>query len=266
MSAAASPSDPPVLQRAAGQLRLSVKRSPAGTVLQALRQSGCLKLRFPRPVTPGWLDAVTLNTGGGVAGGDRLDIAIVLAPGTRATVTAQAAERFYRRIDGDGPSTVRTAITVAEEAETEYLPQESILFDGSAVDRRLHVCLAPAARFLGLEALVFGRHAMGETLRHAWLRDLIRIDRAGQPLLHDAIRLDGPVHALLQHRAIAGGGLAVATIIRVAPDAEARLDAMRTGLLLTRVVAPDGAALRRTIIAALAVLRDSRPLPRVWMC
>jgi urease accessory protein len=154
---AVSPSDSGAMQRAVGHLRVAFKRRGAETVLDTLYQQGCLKARFPR-VDPGaWPVAVTLNTSGGVAGGDRLDVALDLAAETRMTVTAQAAERFYRVIPGTGPSVVRTRIAVGDGAAMEWLPQETILFDRCALDRVLDVDLAPASHFLGVEMLMFGR-------------------------------------------------------------------------------------------------------------
>ena len=78
-------------------------------------------------------------------------------------------------------------------------------------------------------------------------------------------------------RAIADGARAVATIVHVAPDAEAALDSVRAaspkcgasawdGMLIVRMLAADGASLRAAVIAVLAVLREGRPLPRVWLC
>ena len=62
-----------------------------------LRQEGCLKARRPRPERGAWAGLVTLNSAGGVAGGDRLSPPpITAAPGTRLTVASQAAERYYR--------------------------------------------------------------------------------------------------------------------------------------------------------------------------
>lgn len=271
----------PVLQRATGALDFSFRRRGALTVLSDLRQSGCLKARFPRSGHADWANAVMLNIGGGVAAGDRLDISVELAPGARLTLAAQAAERFYRALPEAAPSVVRTRLTVADDAMMEWLPQETILFDRASVDRRLDITLAPDARFLGVESLVFGRKAMGESVHQARLRDLIRIRRGGKLLLHDAIRLDGEVAATLSHRAIANGARAVATLVLVDPDAEAQCDPLRAaladlpakagvsawdGLLLSRIVAADGASLRTAVVAGLAVLRSGRPLPRVWMC
>src|ERR1700709_1925632 len=127
-------SEPSLLQRAVGELRVAVKRSGPETVLDELRQAGCLKARFPRRVVPGWMDIVMLNTGGGVAGGDRLDVASALGAGVRATGAAQGAERFYRALAADAPSRVRTGLTVQAGASLEWLPQETILFDQCALD------------------------------------------------------------------------------------------------------------------------------------
>ena len=69
---AACLSDPASLQRAVGALRVSFKCRDGETVLDGLRQEGCLKARFPRAEVPGWGGVVALNSSGGVAGGDRL--------------------------------------------------------------------------------------------------------------------------------------------------------------------------------------------------
>ncbi len=269
----------PAHQRAQGALRLSFKRRGVATVLDGLRQDGCLKARFPRIEHDAWAGAVTLNSSGGVAGGDVLDTAVAAGPGTQATVASQAAERFYRALPGTPPARVSTALHVAPGASLEWLPQESILFDRCAVQRRLLVDLAADAWFLGVEQLVFGRTAMGEAVREAGFRDLIQVRRAGRLLLHDAVRLDGPVQSLLDRRATGGMARGVATMIHAAPDAETKLDALRQalaghdagasawdGMLVARIVAPDGACLHAAVVAGLAVLRAGRPLPRVWLC
>jgi urease accessory protein len=277
----ASRSDFSPLQRASGELRVVFRRRDDLTVLDDLRQVGCLKLRFPHVGQEEWIAAVMLNISGGVAAGDRLDGAFTLRDGARVTVTAQAAERFYRALPGSDAAMVRNRLAVAAGACLEWLPQETILFDRCAVDRRLEVDLAEDAWFLGVESLVFGRAAMGERVTRAWLRDGIQVRRAGRWLLYDAVRLEGEVDAALRRAPIAGGARAVTTLVHVAPAAEAALDEVRAaladapgeagvsawnGMLVARILADDAAALRRAIIAALQVLRAPRPLPRVWLC
>jgi urease accessory protein len=264
-------------QRAFGDLRVTLRRRGPATVLADLRQEGCLKARFPRPVA--WMEAVMLNTSGGIAGGDVLRTALQVEDGAKASFAAQAAERFYRTLPGDPPAHLRATLGIGPGAEAEWLPQESILFDRCALDRALHVEMAEDASFLGVESLVFGRALMGETLRQARLRDLIRIRRDGRLILHDAVRLDGEVASVLARKASAGGARAMATLVHVAPGAEAKLKGLRAawdrmqagasawdGMLVGRVVAEDGASLRAAVVAGLQALRADRPLPRVWLC
>ena len=248
-------------------------------MLDGLRQEGCLRARFPRPERGAWAGAVAINTGGGVAAGDMLTSRVLAGAGTAATVAGQAAERFYRALPGAAPARLLTELVVAPGAALEWLPQEAILFDGCALDRRLNVNLTENAWFLGVERLVFGRTARGEQVREASLRDLVQVRRGGRIILHDAIRLDGPIAAVLDAPASGSGARAIATLVHAAPDAAQMLDGLRAalagwdagasawdGMLVARVAAPDGACLHAAVVAGLAVLRAGRPLPRVWQC
>ena len=263
------------LQRASGKVSVSVKQRDGRSTLDGLRQEGCLKARFPRPDEAAWLDVVTLNTSGGIAGGDELSSSFAIGAGSRAIIASQAAERFYRALPGSEPSRLRNSITIAAGGAAEWLPQETILFDRCMVRRRLQLELAEDARFLGVESLVFGRAAMGEIVDRGSLHDLIEVRRDGRLLLHDAIRLDGEVAAMLGRKAIADSARAVATVVYVAPDTEAMLDALRglgigasawDGMLIARVLGADAAVVRCSVTSVLQVLRSGRSLPRVWYC
>ncbi len=272
-------STPPALQRAKGELLVTWRDREGTTALADLRQDGCLKARFPRPT--GWAEAVMLNSSGGVVAGDQLRLRLEVGANAKATFTAQAAERFYRARPQDPPATVHTTLSVAEGASAEWLPQETILFDQSALTRTLAIDLAESSWFLGVETLIFGRALMGETVQGLRLRDTITIRRAGKLQLHDAIRLEGPAAPILAHRASTNGAIATATLIHAAPNAAAMLPPLReawantpseaaastwNNLLVARLVAPDSATLRTSIVAALSVLREGRPVPRVWSC
>jgi len=263
-------------QRARGELRLAFKRRGDASVLDTLRQDGCLKARFPRPDPGQWAHAVTLNSAGGIAGGDILDSIVSVGAGASAVVAAQAAERVYRALPG-AIARVATTLHVADGAALEWLPQETILFDRCALHRTIDINLADDAIFTGVESLVFGRTAMDEEVHTARLHDRIALRRAGRLVLHDAIRFDGPVASLLDRAAIGRGARAVATLIQV--DRDQPLDALRAalapyeagasvvdGVLLARIVAPTGAVLRKAVVAGLNILRGGRTLPRVWLC
>lgn len=261
------------------EIRLSLRVRSGETVLDRLFQSGSLRARLPREGKRGWTSAVLINTGGGVVAGDELAVALAAREGAACTVTTQAAEKLYRALPGANPARLSTRITIAPGAALEYLPQETILFDGSAMTRHLHVGMAADAWFLGTESLVFGRMAKGETVHRARISDTITLHRDGRLLFRDALRLPEAVAAALDRPAIGKGARALATILLVCEDAERRIDDVRealgdadagasawNGMLVTRILAPDGAALRRIVTSVLRSLRDGRPEPRSWLC
>jgi urease accessory protein len=277
-----SSSDAPLaaLPRAQGELRLGFKRRGALTVLDTLYQQGCAKARLPNVEENGWKSAVAINTSGGLTGGDRLAIAVDWRQGAQALVAGQAAEKIYRA--SSGTAQVRTRLTVGAAAQAEWLPQETILFNNAALDRDTIVTLMPDSRFLGIEAVVLGREAMGESVQQGSLRDAWRIHRGGRLIYADVISVHGDIAQRFARTAIAGGARAFATILHVAPDAERKLEAVRAaieeleeaqagascwdGLLAVRLVARDGEALLAAIRRALEPLREGRALPRVWKC
>jgi urease accessory protein len=262
------------LPRARGAVRLSAKVAGGRTALDRLYQAGSLKAVFPRPSGPGLL-AVLVNTAGGVTGGDRFDIAAEAGPGCHLTLTTQAAERAYRARPGE-TGAIRTRLRVAEGAHLFWLPQETILFDGCASDRALIADLAPGGRLTLVEPVVFGRMAMGETLRAATFADRVDLRRAGAPLFTDRTVFAGDIAARLARPAVAAGAGAMALILHVGADAEALLPRLRGllpatagasliggDLLAARLLAPDGFALRQTLIPALLALTGAE-LPRPW--
>ena len=265
-------------QRAQGKLILGFKRLGAVTKIDTLFQQGALKARLPRPQEATLCEAVTLNISGGVAGGDQLDTVVTLAPNAQVVLASQAAERIYRVL---GPAArIRTSLTVQDGARLDYLPQETILFDRFALDRALEIDLHGDAEFVGVETLLFGRQAMGETVQSGALRDHIRLRRDGRLVFQDMTRLEGGIAAQLQRRAVADGASAVAGLIIAGPKAEQKLDALRAvlyaaqgivagasafdNMIFARLLAPDGASLRQCLISALEACRGSRKLPRVW--
>ncbi|MET0241012.1 MAG: urease accessory protein UreD [Sphingobium sp.] len=266
--------------RSRGVLDLSFRRRGDATVIDRSFQSGCTRMRLPRGEAPGEAPcAVLINTAGGVAEGDRIEQAIGWGADTRATVTSQAAEKVYRALALG--STIDMRIDVAAGAEAEWLPQETILFDGARLRRDTRVLLAENVSFLGVEAVVLGRAAMGETMRRGSLSDRLRIWRGGRLIYADALSLDADVSALMAHAATGGGASAMAVLVHASDRASSLIEPVRAaldhakgraaastwnGLLAVRLLAPDGETLRHDIAAALAVLRDGRPLPRVWRC
>lgn len=261
--------------RARGEVTITAKLRHRTSVIGDLRQAGSLKLLFPRP-SDAALQGVLVNTAGGITGGDLFSLRASAAPGTTLTLSTQTAERAYRAQPGQ-TGQLRTRLKVAAGARLNWMPQETILFDGSALTRRLDITMAATARLLLCEPLIFGRAAMGETLTHAHFHDRIEITRDGAHLFKDALRLSGDIAAHMARPTIAAGAGALATLVYIAPDAVTHLDPVRAmigpdagasllqpGTLVLRVLAPDGFALRAQLIPVLTRLSGG-PLPRPWM-
>ncbi len=261
--------------RAIGAAMVSVSSDVAGiTRLSTLRNSGSLKLVFPHCYSAG-KQAILVNTAGGVTGGDRFSTIATVQTGAALTITTQAAERAYRAQPGE-VGQVTTTLDVGTAAHLAWLPQELILFDRSALNRRLDITLGDDAQLLMVEPIVFGRHAMGETLDHIRFSDRISVMRAEKPLFLDGISLQGDAEQHLRRRAIANGARAIATILMVHPLAAAHLAKVRAMLpatsgasliapdaLLIRMLASDGFALRQSLVPLLEYLSDDN-LPTSW--
>lgn len=261
-----------VVPRSIGAIRLSSKRDGTRHAIDRLRLSGAMKAAFPRRGDA--VEAILMNTSGGLTGGDRFEIAADAGTDSRLVLTTQAAERAYRSMSGT--ARVSTRLKVGQGAALHWLPQELIVFDGASLERRLDVDLADGAELVLVEAMVFGRAAMSEVLRTGTIRDRITIRRKGVPIWWDAIDLSGDIAMQLSRPAVAGGMAAMATVLHLAAKAEALLPEVRralpeTGgasligrdLLCARIVAPDSFLLRRSLVAVLQMLTGG-PLPKSW--
>jgi urease accessory protein len=260
-------------------VRLGFVRRGEETVLDTLHQAGAMRARFPKVGGSGAPEAVLINTAGGLTGGDRIEVDVMLAAGASATVTTAAAEKVYRARD-DEQTEIRVTVALGPGARLGWLPQPTILFDRAGFDRSTEVELAGDACFLGVEMLIFGRAAMGEDVRRGAARDRWRVRRDGALIFADTFRADGAIASMLDRKAAFAGARASALLLYIAPDAAARLEEVRAlladcacmagasawnGLLAVRALARDGRTLQRDI-AQIAAALSGRPLPRVWQC
>ncbi|WP_375455327.1 urease accessory protein UreD [uncultured Methylobacterium sp.] len=282
-SAGEAPPPAPARQRSAGHVALRVGTDGAGTPTRVrdLSESGPARLRFPR-AHGGAMEAILVNTAGGIACGDALTVSLDLEAQAGLVLTTTAAEKVYR---SDGPvSRIANRVALGPGARLAWLPQETILFDRARLRRRFTADLAPDAGLLVFEAVAFGRAARGETVEAGLFEDVWRVRRAGRLAYADSLRLDGPIAALLARPAIGGGARACATLLDLSPGAEARLEEARAlleafganaasgveagasawnGHLAIRFLAPDLGRLRDLAARLLARYRGA-PMPRVW--
>jgi urease accessory protein len=261
--------------RAVGAVAFDVALVDGVTRRRQLHESGSLRVRFPSPEAQG-LSAVFVNTAGGVAGGDRFDIDIATGEGARLTVTTAAAEKVYR---AQGPAAqLNIALKAAAGSHLAWLPQETILFDQARVSRKIDIDLAGSASLLLCEIVVFGRAAMGETMRSGRFIDRWRMRRGGRLVFAETVRLEGDIGEKLKRPAVARGGVAIGTALIVPGDAplvarireaseslsgEVGISAWN-GFAMARFCAQDAARLRADMIAVLG--RAGGPaLPRLWL-
>ncbi len=261
--------------RAQGQVRLAVDSTAHRTRRKRVHESGSLRVRFPSTTT-NELEAVLVNTAGGMTGGDVFDIDVAVGAQAQLVMTTAAAEKVYRSLGA--PAAINVKMTVAEGASLAWLPQETILFNNARLSRTIEVELTEGAQLLLVEPLVFGRIGMGETVTSGALHERWRVRRDGRLIYADGLRLDGAIADRLAKRATAGGGEAIATLL-VVPGDDAMVQQVRAlaeglrgdigvsawnGLALVRLCASDGATLRHNVTCLLAALRATA-LPRLWV-
>jgi urease accessory protein len=261
--------------RAEGRLSLVVKRSGSRSAVDRVAEAGPLRVRFPRITDKDRLEAILINTAGGIVGGDVLQYEIESAEGTSLALTSQAAEKVYR--SAGETARIKVSLKAREGSRLAWLPQETILFDRVKIRRVLEADIAPGASVTICESVVFGRAAMGERVATGAFEDCWRIMRGGRLVFADTTRLNGKIENLLGKAAIGGGSSCIATILHVAPDADARCEAARAALddskieagasvfdsmLVVRMLAADSFALRRGIVSLLHAIGS--PPPRAF--
>jgi urease accessory protein len=260
--------------RATGHIAVSVEAKDGVSRRGRVHEDGSLRVRFPNSTNAGTLEAVIVNTAGGMTGGDRFELDITVGADARLTVTTAAAEKIYRSL---GPDTeIGIKLSVATCGTLAWLPQETIVFDEVRLRRTIDVDLAGGANLVLAEAAIFGRSAMGETVTAGRFFDRWRVRLDGALIFAETIRLDGGIGAQLAQRAIAAGGIAMASVLKIPGDEEA-VAAIRemqdsfagevgasswNGLAAARLVAADGAALRHDLTSVLTAFRAG-PLPRL---
>jgi urease accessory protein len=263
----------PLMQRSHGAAAVSFDLSAGRARLRDLAQAGSAKVLLPHGgAVP---EVVFLNTSGGLTGGDRLSYRVALGAGVRAVATTQTAERAYRA--ASGMAQVSVVASVGDGGWLDWLPQETILFQASALHRNTRLDLGADAGCLLLESVVLGRAAMGEVVDHLTFRDRREVWRQGRPVIIEPFGLDDAT--LRAGTAVLDGARAFASLAMVARGASDAVGLVRAvldepgvqgaasgwdGRLTLRLCAADGWPLRRQILRVLEVLRQGRPLPRVW--
>ncbi len=252
--------------------------------LRYLYQQDPLRILFPRPAKDDLPRAVFVTTSGGLVGGDRLELTGRAEAGAAVQMTAQSAEKVYRSTGA--VCDIDVTLTCDDGSWLEWLPQETIVFDGARLVRRTRADVASGGRLLAGELVVLGRTAMGESFDTGILRDEWEVRRDGRLIWADAFCLERDIPAIIAHPAGLAGAKAVATVVYAADGAPGKLDLARrllelagdavrvgasivNGVLVARFLSADTMALRAAFGAFWAAFRGEiaalpAKLPRIW--
>ena len=250
-------------QRASGIVKLHMGKF--GIV--RLREEGSAKVRIP----PNSHEAILINTAGGLAGGDDFQFDVIAEKSSKLCITSQSAERVYRTLGP--PAMINTTIDAHDLATLHWLPRETILYDGSSLIRNININLAPTAKFMGLETVIFGREQSGEKINSLNYHENWRITRAGKLIHADHFAIDG---SLPRSKAALGNAGAIANLILVDENLEPMAErvvlaigkngaaSLWNGKLFARLHATDGFELRKLLNSVLSVILGETGLPKTW--
>jgi len=272
------------LERANGVGRIVLTGSERGTRIAEVYQKFPIGLVFPRIGDDLVKEAVIINSSGGIAGGDRLEIEVVALNHASVAVTTQAAEKIYRALDR--PALVATKLKACGTAKLAWLPQETIVFNQARIRRQTEIDLCSGAELIALEWLVLGRAARGEEVVSGHISDSWRIKRDGHLIWADGFHVSDEVFAQLHRKALLCNWNAIGTLIYFGPSLETRLGILREiaasldcrcaativgAIIIVRVAAAASSDLRRGLRSLLEQFsRELGPgpfgVPKMWSC
>ncbi|MDD5267849.1 MAG: urease accessory protein UreD [Methylococcales bacterium] len=175
------------------RLELGFARQHGKTILARRRHFGPLTVQRPFYPEGGVCHVYLLHPPGGVVAGDCLTIDISSAGDSAALVTTPAAGKFYR---SDGKLARQlVSLTAAANATLEWLPQETIIYEGARVASELRLDLATGARFIGWEILALGRPAANEGFTTGEVGMNWQIFRAGELFYRERLKIDAQAFA-----------------------------------------------------------------------
>ncbi len=261
------------------RLELGFRAVGSRTVLAHRRHAGPLMVQRPFYPEGGICHVYLLHPPGGVVGGDTLELQLQADAGSHALITTPAATKFYRA--GPHPCSVLRQNLQVNDAMLEWLPQETIVFDGARAHSCTRVDLAGTAQFIGWEIFCLGRPVVQERFRVGELHQDFLLYHDGKPLLLDRLRLSGDSPALAARWGLADAQ-AMGTMLMY-PGAGADLAALRVvkagdarfaltlvgGVLHCRALAAQAEAIRRLFTELWLQLRYSllgrvALAPRIW--
>ena len=252
------------------QLALGFRRDAGRTVLAERRAAGPLMVQKPLyPEGPEVCHVIVVHPPGGIAGGDELSLR-AYAEGS-SLLTTPGAAKWYR---SSGPR-ARQTLAFDVHGTLEWLPRETIVFDGAHGELEAEVRLGAHARYIGWEIVCLGRTGSGERFSRGMLRITTRILKNERPLWMERGEVEGG-GALMRSPVGLGGRAVFGTL--VATDVPANFagackqiapTTLLPGVLIARYLgdSTEEAFAQFTRLWALlrpAVMGREAQAPRIW--
>lgn len=274
----------PIASAWKAHLQLGFERRDASTILTRREHRGPLRIQKPLyPEGEAVCHGIVLHPPSGIVGGDELEIDVNVACGAHALLTTPGAGKWYR--SAGSWAAQRLNFDLAAGAVLEWLPQETIVFDGALADMSLHVALAADASFAGWEILCLGRRASGELFERGAVNLISRIERAGQPVWLERGLLEGGSPLLQSPAGLAGYSVSGSFLVAAGAVAPELVQACRAispsepgtqtgitalpGLLVARYLGHSSEAARIWFTQVWAEIRPcllgrTAQTPRIW--
>lgn len=200
-------------------LSLGFARSGAKTVLAHRFQDGPLVVQKPLyPEGDAVCHAIVVHPPGGIAGGDDLRLDVKADAHAAAVLTTPGASKWYRSA---GPW-ARHKLSFEIGGTLEWLPRETIVFDGALAELECDVRLASGAGYIGWELVCLGRTGSGERFSRGRLRMHTRIAREKKLLWNERADVEGG-GALMRSPVGLAGKSVFGSLIAAAPAFEASI-------------------------------------------
>jgi urease accessory protein len=203
------------------RLDLNFEKRAARTVLSGRTHTGPLLVQKPLyPEGDGVCHIIVVHPTAGSVGGDELQLTAHARTSAHALLTTPSATKWYRSAGAQAHQHI--CFSVDNDACVEWLPQESIVFDGALAELRTDVQLFGDACYIGWEILCLGRAGAGEHFTKGEYRARTLIQRDGKSLWLERAQVNGGSPALRSPVVMAGQSVA-GTFIAASPRIEARL-------------------------------------------
>lgn len=210
-------------------MKLTYAARGAASLLSRQHRQGPLFVQKPfYPEGPQTCHTYIVHPPGGVVGGDRLGLEATLEAGSQVLLTTPAAGKFYR---STGPAAHQiNQFKVSQDAVLEWLPQETIIYNGARLRMNTTVMLDAGARFIGWEIFCLGLPASGQLFVSGRVDQYLEVRQAGKPLLVEPLRI-GPEDPMLSESWGLGGHPVTGTMVATVDDARV-VEALREQVAL----------------------------------